>query len=312
MKKAFDVVKNVRDAAVHVIDVSSREYDIIILGATGYTGKLTVAQMCRRGKGIKFAVAGRSVDKVTKVVDQIAAELNLSADARPTVLHGDTSDVASLDALCNQCRVLVSLVGPYQIHGIPVVEACLRTGTHFLDITGEANYQRELVSKYHDTAKSKGVALVTACGFDSVPSDIGNLVMHIAAAENGDTLSEVKGVMRMRGFKPSGGTMASMELLIKNAKPADFAPLSLNPLDARVGIRTPLTVGVGYNSVLGVWTLPFLMASANEKIVRRSNAMLGRPTVAYSECASAKTMLRAIQGCIMYYVGIAVMLMPVV
>ena len=129
MKKAMDAAKSVRDTAVKLVDVSSREYDIIILGATGYTGKLTVAQMCRRGKGVKFAVAGRSVEKVTKVVDEIVEELKLG-DFRPKVLHGDTSDVASLDALCSQCRVLVSLVGPYQIHGLPVVEACLRAGTH--------------------------------------------------------------------------------------------------------------------------------------------------------------------------------------
>ena len=255
-----------------------REYDIVIFGATGYTGRLIVNYLVKHGpKDVTWALAGRNMGSLKKVASNHSIISGL--------LQGDTTDTASLDRICESCKIVLSVAGPYSIHGPPLVEACLRAGTHYMDLTGELAYLRWIVDQ-HDTAVEKGVALVSGCGFDSIPSDLGNLLIHDFAAENGESVEIVHSYYQMQGGDtPSGGTAASMGAGRAAMLSVDHNPLSINPYSHRTGVIAPTRRFMNYNSTLGCYAAPFLMATGNERIVRRSNCLNGYPMSSYGEQA---------------------------
>lgn len=256
--------------------MTSRDHDVVVLGASGFVGALTAGHLARHAPaGTRVALAGRSREKVERVGD------GLPASARDwPVLVADTADPASLAALAASARVVVSTVGPYLRHGLPVVEACARAGTHYADLTGEVPFVRRAIDRYDDVARSTGARLVHGCGYDSVPSDLGVLTLHRrVAADGAGSLAQVLTVARARGGV-SGGTIASMRGLVELAASdpevrrllAD--PFSLSP-DRGAEPPTPQPPDAPRPTPLadGRWVAPFPMASVNSRIVRRSNAL---------------------------------------
>ncbi|KAG0257287.1 hypothetical protein BGZ95_005285 [Linnemannia exigua] len=150
----------------------SREFDLIIYGATGYTGLKTCQYLARTyTEGVRWAIAGRSVLKLEEVREKLVA-INPFLSSVP-IIKADASDLESLEAMAAQTKVLIITVGPFMKYGEPVVAACIKQGTHYVDSTGESPFVNNIIHKYHQEALDKGVILVPQCGFDSVPSDIG-------------------------------------------------------------------------------------------------------------------------------------------
>jgi short subunit dehydrogenase-like uncharacterized protein len=260
---------------------STREYDIVLYGATGFVGKLTAQYLARAGGNARIALAGRSADRL-KAVRETLGE---AAQSWP-VLTADASAPKTLDAMAAQTQVVVTTVGPYTRYGLPLVAACAAAGTDYADLTGEPPFVRDSIDLYHKQAQDTGARIVHACGFDSIPSDLTVYALHRRAREDG--AGELVGtdfVVRSFAGGFSGGTLASMlEVLDATSRDADvrrqFAdPYTLSPdrgAEPDVGAQPDLRWRRGGQiapELTGLWTAGFVMAPANTRIVRRSNAL---------------------------------------
>jgi short subunit dehydrogenase-like uncharacterized protein len=259
----------------------TREYDIVLYGATGFVGKLTAEYLARAGKGARIALAGRSTDRLLAVRETLGE----SAQSWP-VLVADASSPSTLDAMAAQTRVVVTTVGPYSRYGLPLVAACAAAGTDYADLTGEPPFVRDSIDLYHKQALDTGARIVHACGFDSIPSDLTVYALYRRARE--DDAGELAGtdfVVRAFSGGLSGGTLASMvEVLDSVSRDADvrrqFAdPYTLSPdrgAEPELGAQPDLRWRRGRQiapELNGLWTAGFMMAPANTRIVRRSNAL---------------------------------------
>jgi short subunit dehydrogenase-like uncharacterized protein len=252
---------------------SARELDIVVFGATGFVGKLTAEYLAAHGpEGVSVGLAGRSQQKL----ERVRSELGANASDWP-LITADTSDAASVKAMAERCRVVATTVGPYLKYGMPLVEACADAGTDYVDLTGEPLFIREAIDRFHVRAQESGARIVHCCGFDSIPSDLGVWLLHEEAGELEDTTFVVRG---LKGG-PSGGTIDSMKTVIDEVK-ADPAkrkllldPYSLSPdRAAEPDLGRQLDAGPPvHDDELGQWLGPFVMASINTRVVRRSNAL---------------------------------------
>ncbi|MFN2581117.1 MAG: trans-acting enoyl reductase family protein [Candidatus Dormibacteria bacterium] len=253
---------------------------MVVFGATGFVGKLTAGYLADHApKSVRVAIAGRSLPKL----EAVRAELGGTAASWP-LITADTGDESSVRAMARAARVVISTVGPYRAYGLPVVAACVEAGTHYCDLSGEVLFMRETIDRYHDAAARKDVRIVHACGFDSIPSDIGVMLLHDAALRDqaGD-LGRTQLVVRSLKGRLSGGTFASMKGMIDEVKQQPSLrrvigdPYALSPersKEPQLGDESDLR-GVEYDRDLGLWLGPFVMALANTRVVRRSNALLG-------------------------------------
>jgi len=165
--------------------MSPRNYDIVIFGATGYTGQYVIEYVARAAEdaakdgsgGLKWAVAGRNAGKLSKVLDQASVNTGMALKDKDCLVC-DVKDESSIDNMAAQTQLVLNCVGPYRFSGEQVVQACLRTRTHHIDISGEPQFLEKMQLKYHEEAKEKGVYIVGACGFDSIPSDVGRQLVH--------------------------------------------------------------------------------------------------------------------------------------
>lgn len=254
--------------------MTDRTFDIVVFGATGFTGGL-VAEYLTGQDGLRWAIAGRSESKLAAVRERLGApDLPL--------LVADSADGAALDALCAQTRVLITTVGPYYAYGHEVVAACARQGTHYCDLTGESHFVASTADKYDAAAKASGARIVHNAGYDSIPSDLGVWMLHEAMAAQGAQLRSVRGFATLKGAA-SGGTIDTMRTSIKLAA-TDKAvrrsmgdPYALIPAGEERGQDRSDTVGVHHDADAGQWVSPWFMAGTNGPVVRRSNALLGFP-----------------------------------
>src|SRR3954454_15987330 len=188
---------------------SSSKFDIVVYGATGFTGRLVAEYLAAHytGNGApKWAMAGRSMDKLASVRDAIGAP------ADTALIQADASDPASLKAMVNQTKSVLSTVGPYQLYGSDLVAACAATGTDYLDLCGEPVWMRQMIDAHQATAQSTGARIVFSCGFDSIPFELGVFFCEAAAKKVfGAPVSRVKGRVRDLKGGPSGGTVASIK-----------------------------------------------------------------------------------------------------
>ena len=273
---------------------AGREYDIILWGATGFTGALVAEYLVKRGLGdVRLALAGRSRAKLESVRAELT-KLDPSAAELPLVL-GDSYDRASLDALAASTKVVCTTVGPYAKYGEALVAACAEAGTHYCDLTGEAQFIHRMIEGYHERAEASGARIVNCCGFDSIPSDLGTYMLHQAFSERGGQLARVRMYAGETKGGASGGTVASGLNLIDEAKSDRSVlkiavdPYSLYPKGTPRGGDTRPQQGPGRDADLGMWTAPFFMAAINSKIVRRSNALLDfayGPDFRYAEAST--------------------------
>ena len=259
-------------------DDSSRAFDIILWGATGFTGRLVAEYLADHPDidDVDWAIAGRNRDKL----QELRTELGDEFDDLPIVV-ADAFDRASLDDLARQTRVVCSTCGPYARLGDDLVAACVEAETDYCDLTGEVHWIRRIIERHHEQAEERGVRLVHCCGFDAIPSDLGiSLVQSEAVDRFGNPCPEVRTIVwRIRGGM-SGGTAQSFVEVIAEAtrdpevRRAVGAPYSLNPPGEQSGPDTGLQRTPRHDGPTDTWTAPFIMAAVNEKIVRRSNALL--------------------------------------
>ncbi|MHA7293401.1 saccharopine dehydrogenase family protein [Arthrobacter sp. HLT1-21] len=258
------------------MEALARDHDLVLFGATGFVGELIAGYLANHAPaGLRVGLAGRSKEKLEALRSRLPVAAHDWA-----LIEADSERPDSLAALAARTRALFTTVGPYAKYGLPVVEACARAGTHYGDLTGEVSFVREAIDRWDALARTTGARIVHACGYDSVPSDLAVLLLHQAAeADSAGGLTEVQLVARAKGGF-SGGTIESMrgQLDAVRADPvlrslADD-PYSLSPdRAAEPSTRQPSDLGWVGRSEDGLRTAPFIMASANTRIVRRSNAL---------------------------------------
>jgi len=277
----------------------SRAFDIVVMGSTGYSGRLVVRELNRLGGGVRWAIAGRDTAKL----EALKSELGVNV---PTLV-ADGKDDASLNKLCAQTFAVIACAGPFDLVGTQLVAACVRNKTNYCDITGESQFIRKMIEQHHEAAVAAGVSIVVCCGYDCVPSEVGNFVLHRMAEEsNKAPLTAVHGYFRAGGMSLSGGTMATLANAFESMTKADRRLTSLNPASAPK-VKAGTTVSMYRCKDLGGYCGPYIMASINERLVRRSNGLEGR-TASYQESAHG-SFLHAFAGLVTAYV--MVLLLPI-
>ena len=257
-----------------------RELDVVVFGATGFVGRLVAGYLAGHAPGgARVGLAGRSGRRLADV----RAGLGAAASGWP-LLVADSADPVSLAALARAARVVVSTVGPYRARGLALVQACAEAGTDYADLTGEVLFIRDSIDHCDDVAARSGARIVHGCGFDSVPSDLGVLLLHLAARADdaGDLQDTTLVVTALRGGI-SGGTLASLigqqeEVRASAARRQMVAdPYALSPdRAAEPGLGDERDLDwVRYDGDLRMWMGPFAMAGVNTRVVRRSNALQG-------------------------------------
>ena len=258
----------------------NREFDIIVYGATGYTGRLVAEYLDQhygdRDDGPKWAMAGRSLDKLEQVRDEIGAP-----DTTPLVV-ADANDPASLEAMCNRTRVVLTTVGPYQLYGDALVEACVKTGTDYADLCGEPAWMREQIDKHEAAAKESGARICFSSGFDSIPFDLGVLMTQKACEERfGKPAPRIRGRVRAMQGTFSGGTAASLTATMKaaatNPRIIQILRSSFGLTPGFEGADQPSGMIPRHEKDLDKWAAPFVMAPINTKNVHRTNFLSGFP-----------------------------------
>jgi len=260
-----------------------RSFDVLLWGATGFTGQLVAEYLARHhgvGRELRWALGGRSKEKLERVRASLEA-IDPRARELPLVL-GDGTDRASLDRLAVDASVVCSTVGPYALHGKELVAACVEAGTDYCDLTGEPQFVRAMIDAHHERAGATGARIVCCCGYDSIPSDLGTLMLQEhAQKKHGARCAEVKHFAGEAKGGISGGTAASMvSLMDEAARDPEVRrllndPYALDPGRGEAGPDGHDQRGVRWDADLAMWTGPFLMAAINTRVVRRSNALLG-------------------------------------
>lgn len=261
---------------------ADREFDVVVWGATGFTGRLVAEYLLGRhgaAGGLRWALGGRSRAKL----ETVARELGDEAGRLP-LLVGDGQDEIFLGELARRTAVVCTTVGPYAQYGSRLVAACAAHGTDYCDLTGEAQWMRRMIDAHQKEANASGARLVHTCGFDSIPSDLGVFFLQREMrARHGVTCPRIK--YRVAGFAGgfSGGTAASMIHMLEEAA-ADpevrrilADPYALNPEGERHGPDGRERSTPAWDPDFEAWTGPFVMAAINERVVRRSNALQDYP-----------------------------------
>jgi len=254
----------------------SKPFDIVVHGATGFTGRLVIEYLLQRypaGSGVRWAMGGRSADKLAAVRDEVGAP-----EDTPFVVT-DSADAASLAALMAQTRLVLTTVGPYQLYGNELVAACATAGVDYVDLCGEPAWMRKMIDAHEAQARASGARIVFSCGFDSIPFDLGVLLLQNEMKTRfGSSASRVRGRVRKMKGTFSGGTAASLKATMAAAMqdPAVLAllrnPFSLTP--GFEGPRQPSGTKPMLEEELGLWVAPFVMAAINTRNVHRSNFLL--------------------------------------
>lgn len=260
----------------------TKQFDIVLWGATGFTGQLVAEYLAEHaGTAVSWAIAGRSRDKLEGVRNTLRGINPVLTDL--PILIGDSHDRASLEAIVKQTRVVCTTVGPYDKYGNELVEVCVAQGVDYCDLTGEVPWIRKNIEQHHADAQKSGARIVHCCGFDSIPSDLGTLmVQEHAMAHYGRYCDTIKHAFVGASGGVSGGTVASMLTMVEEA--------AQNPKQRKL-LADPYSLVPGtvhdwsekdqrwsaYDRDFGFWTAPFVMAAINTRIVRRSHALLGYP-----------------------------------
>jgi short subunit dehydrogenase-like uncharacterized protein len=259
-----------------MLNSANKKYDVVIFGATGFTGKLVVEYFLSQYAGndqVRWAMAGRNLEKLATVRDE------LNAPPNTPLIEANGNDVDSIAKLVEQTAVVLTTVGPYQIYGENLVRACAASGTGYVDLCGEPTWMHDMIAKYQTQAQSSGAKIVFSCGFDSIPFDLG--VYHLqqkVIAETGAPLEYVKGRVRKMQGKFSGGTAASLKATMKAAF-ADPSVMKVlkNPYSL-ASTTNPVEQPNGdkpyFDEALGSWVAPFIMAAINTRNIHRSNMLL--------------------------------------
>jgi short subunit dehydrogenase-like uncharacterized protein len=233
----------------------TRDFDVILYGATGFTGRQTVAYFSKHApSGLRWAIAGRNRVKLEVL------------NAPVPVLVADSADPQAIDAMIARTRVVLATAGPFALYGTGIVDACVRLGTHYVDITGESQWGRMLIDRYHQKAADEGTRIIPFFGFDSIPSDLG--AMLIADALGPET-REVKAFFQMRGGLNGGPIASALNMYESGADRAVGDPLLLSPANTRAPRELEQDpVNAIYDPDVKAWAAPFVMSKINTRVVR--------------------------------------------
>ncbi len=263
-----------------------REYDLVLFGATGYTGGLTAEYLARNAPaGCRWALAGRNPEKLEAVRARLAA-IDPALDSLP-LLHADVGDAASLAEVARSARVVITTVGPYIEYGEPLVAACAEAGTDYVDLTGEPEFVDLMYVRYHEQAVRSGARIVHACGFDSIPHDLGARFTVLQLPE--DVPLRVKGMLRAGGTW-SGGTFHSALTAISRGRQMKQASAPRRKVEPRPAGRKARAVArpPHRDRDQGFWLVP--LPTVDPLVVKRSAAALDRygPDFEYAHYAAVK------------------------
>lgn len=256
--------------------MKENKLDIVIYGATGFTGKLVVEYMQQKyanSPNIKWGLAGRSLEKLNKVKEK------LSVSPEVPCLVVDSDDKDSISKMVNETKCVLTTVGPYQLYGSDLVSECANQGTDYVDLCGEPGWMHEMIETHSDTAKDSGSRIIFSCGFDSIPFDLGVLFVQNAAEDKfGKPALGVRGRVRAMNGEFSGGTAASLGATMNALKtnPELFTILA-NPFALSNGFNGPEQPADSrpyLDEKLDAWVAPFFMAPINTKNIHRSNALM--------------------------------------
>jgi short subunit dehydrogenase-like uncharacterized protein len=256
----------------------NREYEVVLWGATGFTGALVARHLIDTyGEGLRWAIAGRNLAKLESLREELGQpELPL--------IQADSGDRDSLDAMVKRTLVICTTVGPYASYGTELVAACANAGTHYCDLAGEVQWMARTIDQYEQAAANSGARIVHTCGFDSIPSDLGTLFVQQSMYQKFNEYADrVKSRVGKFSGSASGGTIASMMFMMEEAgkdpavREAMANPYSLNPPGERSGPDGLDENKPIYDEDFSQWTSPFVMAVINTRVVRRSNALAGYP-----------------------------------
>ena len=287
---------------IHVSD-TDREHELVVWGATGLAGRFVAEYLTERyaPDALSLALGGRDPERLDSLAADLARRNEEWSDI-PIVI-GDATDPESLRDLAESTDVVCTTVGPYTTYGSPLVEACVDAGTDYCDLTGEVNWIRETVDRFHDAAVGAETRIVHSCGFDSVPADLGTMLVQSFAVETFDAPCETVRIYLEDGSGGvSGGTLASSAELFEAASNDPVArqalrnPYSLAPPGERSGVDTGEQRGPRNDPLRSEWTAPSPMAPVNERVVRRSNALLGYPWGREFRCTEVVPTGRGLKG----------------
>lgn len=260
--------------------MTDQKFDVIIWGATGFTGRLVAEYLLDKyglDGDLKWAIAGRNKEKLETIREELG-------NTHIPLWVADSMKMGSLNAMVQQTKVICSTVGPYAKFGSNLVEACVKHGVDYCDLTGEVQWIRRMVDKHHEEAKAKGVKIVHCCGFDSIPSDMGVYYLQKEAkARKSSYCNHIKLRVKVMKGGMSGGTYASLNNVMAEAKedPSIYKqlsnPYSINPEGERSGPDVGDITKVMYDEDMESYISPFVMAGINTRVVRRSHALAGYP-----------------------------------
>ena len=285
-----------------------KDIDIIIYGATGFTGKLCVKYFQSINTTVTWAMAGRNLIKLQKVADDHQAKVE--------ILLADSDDESALDNLTSRARVILSTTGPFHRYGSKLVASCIKNHAHYVDITGENFWVKGLIEKHHAEASAKGIRIIPSCGFDSIPSDLGAF---FSAQAIGKPIKRIESFHSYEGGA-SGGTLETMFSMGELDLGDDLTnPFLLNPEDSYSDEQMQLSsdrVGIAKKSEINAWSGPFIMATANTRVVRRTEALLALrqesygPDFTYQEHAFHKSWWSAAKSLVLTGLSVLILLSP--
>ena len=293
------------------------EYDLVIMGATGFTGKLVVEYLIENygveNEEFTWAIAGRDINKLERLKSSFKY-IDSNSNKIPRLVV-DSHDTNSLDKMTSISRLVISTVGPYLKFGEALVESCVKNGTHYCDLTGEVPFIRKSIDAFDIKAKKNNCRIVHSCGFDSVPSDIGVLLLQMDSLKRFDKpCDEVKLYVRSIRGGLSGGTIDSMISIFKymGSNPGHRkllkSPFSLNPRESlKNNTWQPILKSVKWDDDIQRWLCPFIMAGFNSRIVMRTNAITDYRygiDFKYSEVSSYKKGLSGFLKAVVMFIGL--------
>ena len=259
-----------------------RNLDVVLFGATGFTGRLVADYLAQGAPELRWAIAGRSRDKLAQVKTDLAGRNPALADL--PIVVADAADPAALAAVAKDTRVVCTTVGPYAVHGRELAAACAEQGADYCDLAGEVSFIRESIDRNHVRAEQTGARIVHCCGFDSIPSDLG---VHLLAGhfkQQGRRLTKASSFVGPMKGGISGGTIASMlamlELAGRDRQQGRLMgdPYALIPdRNKDRGSDRGDQMAPKLEPLIEAWTGPFVMAAINTRVVRRTNAIAGYP-----------------------------------
>tara|TARA_B110000305_G_C19454419_1_gene649990 strand:- start:2077 stop:3243 length:1167 start_codon:yes stop_codon:yes gene_type:complete len=256
--------------------MNEKNFDVVIYGATGFTGKLVVEYMLKQygnDNSISWAMAGRSHEKL------LAVKEKLGVPAEIALLTVDSEDKTSITDMVKQTKCVLTTVGPYQLYGSDLIEECASHGTDYVDLCGEPGWMYEMIAAHSEAAKASGARIIFSCGFDSIPFDLGVLFAQEEAIKRyGKPSTNVRGRVRVMDGEFSGGTAASLGATMASLKvKPELLSVLINPFSLSEGFNGPEQAPDNapiYDEKLQTWVAPFFMAPINTKNVHRSNALM--------------------------------------